>query len=518
MISFKKSSSLKISTIVISTLFYTACYAQNISEKAVEKPNIIYILADDLGIGDVQVFNKNGKIKTPNLDQLALEGMRFTDAHTSSSVCTPTRYGIMTGRYNWRTTLKKGVLNGTSKALIPKNRTTVASLLKKQGYDTAFIGKWHLGWDWAEKPNVKGKDSYDFSKPVSHTPNDLGFDYAYGICGSLDMAPYIYVENSKPTAKSETIANGNKGYGFWRKGPVADDFEHEQVLPNFINRSVKYIESKKNSKKPFFLYVPLPSPHTPILPTKEFQGKSGLNPYGDFVMMVDAYVGKIFDIVKAQGMENNTLIIFTSDNGTSGKANFKALKDKGHDPSAGYRGLKATIFEGGHRVPFIAKWTGVIKPNTISNQTICTTDFMATCADIVNYKLQNNEGEDSFSMLPILKNEIIHGDFREATVHHSSGGFFSIRKGPWKLIFCKDDGGYKELKNSSEIKGLEYQLYNLENDPSEKNNLYTENVIKYKELKNLLKKYIKEGRSTPGKVQQNDIIDFEWTQINSIMQ
>ncbi|UZO82227.1 arylsulfatase [Aquimarina sp. ERC-38] len=481
------------------------------------KPNIIYILADDLGIGDISSFNKQGKIKTPNIDQLAKEGMRFTDAHTSSSVCTPTRYSIMTGRYNWRTVLKKGVLKGTSPALIPKKRKTIASLLQSQGYVTAFIGKWHLGWNWAEIENPKGspkkQSNYDYSKPISHSPNDLGFDYAYGINGSLDMGPYIYVENRMPTAKTERIIDRKNGYAFRRKGLIATDFKHKEVTPNFINRSIEYIKSKKDTKQPFFLYLPLPSPHTPILPTEEFIGKSGINPYADFIMMIDTYLGTLFNTVKEQGLENNTLIIFTSDNGTSPKANAKVLHQFGHHPTKHFRGMKASIFEGGHRVPFIAKWPGVISPNSVSDQTICTTDFYATCAEILNYEIPDNEGEDSYSLVPLFKGKEISGNFREATVHHSSGGFFSIRKGDWKLILCKGDGGYKELKELSETEAPEYQLYNLAEDPSETNNLYRDSSTKYQELEQLLIKYIEEGRSTPGKVQKNDAINFTWKQV-----
>ena len=274
-------------------------------------PNIIYVLADDLGYGDLTAFNENGKIKTPHLDQMASEGMMFMDAHTSSSVCTPTRYGILTGRYNWRSRIKRGVLLGDSPALIPNNRSTVASLLKEAGYHTAYIGKWHLGWDWA-------KDSagyIDFTKEVINIPNDLGFDYAYGHCGSLDMAPYVYVENGKPTAvPTDTTVNTGK-YSWWRKGLTAPDFVHEDVTPNFFRRGINYVKEQAGSEKPFFLYLPLPSPHTPILPTKEWQGKSGLNPYADFTMMIDDYMGQLLGAIKEAGIDENTMIIFTSDNG-----------------------------------------------------------------------------------------------------------------------------------------------------------------------------------------------------------
>lgn len=264
------------------------------------RPNIIYVLADDLGYGDIASFNKNSKIKTPNIDRLAAEGMRFMDAHTSSSVCTPTRYGILTGRYNWRSTLKNGVLTGKSKALIPRTRSTVASILKKQGYQTAFIGKWHLGWDWALKDSTEfgGEgwdatdfDQIDFSKPITNSPNELGFDYAYGHSGSLDMAPYVYVENGKVTALPDTMTVNTGKYSWWREGPTAKDFIHEEVTPHFFEKGITYVQEQAKTKQPFFLYLALPSPHTPILPAPEWHGKSGLNPYGDFVMMIDDYFG-----------------------------------------------------------------------------------------------------------------------------------------------------------------------------------------------------------------------------------
>jgi arylsulfatase A len=491
---------------------------------AQSKPNIIYILTDDLGIGDVSSFNNKSKINTPNIDQLAAEGMKFTDAHTSSSVCTPTRYGVLTGRYNWRSKLKEGVLSGVSKALIPTSRTTVAKMLQNNGYETAFIGKWHLGWNWnisdaADIDNLETQDfsTIDYKKPILNNPNDLGFNYSYGISGSLDLGPYAYVENGKVLTIPDTISENKDKYANWRKGPISKDFVHEDGLPNFVNRAIGFIEKNSNAGNPFFLYLPLPAPHTPILPTAEWKGKSGLNPYGDFVMMLDFYVGQIANAVKAAGIENNTLIVFTSDNGCSTAANYKVLLEKGHNSSSIYRGTKADIFEGGHRVPFIVKWPEAIKGGSISDKTICTTDFIATCAEIVNYKLQPNEAEDSFSMLPLLTNKKPKKYAREATVHHSINGSFAIRKGEWKLILCPDSGGWSypnPKKDQKVISTLpKYQLYNLKEDPSESNNVAATNSKKVIELKRLLLKYIRDGRSTPGTFQNNDEISFKWKQI-----
>lgn len=484
-------------------------------EKKEKRPNIIYVLADDLGYGDISIYNPGGKIKTPNLDALGAAGMIFTDAHTSSAVCTPTRYGIITGRYNWRSPLKSSVLTGNSKALIPKSRTTVASLLKKEGYETAFIGKWHLGWDWALKDpgkdsgegwNAKDFDNIDFSKKVKNSPKTLGFKYSYGHSGSLDMAPYVYVENEMPTMVPDTVTESKDKYGWWRKGPTADDFVFDDVTPNFFRKSFSYIKEKSKGKSPFFLYLPLPSPHTPILPTEEWQGKSNLNPYGDFMMMIDDYMGQLLAVVKEAGIEENTMIIFTSDNGCSPAANIADMKSKGHNPNGIFRGHKADIFEGGHRVPFMVKWPAKIKTGSQSDKTICTTDLLATCADIVDVELADDEGEDSFSFLPLLTDSKTEEYKREATVHHSINGSFAIRKGNWKMIFCPGSGGWSAPKpNSKKIADLpKFQLYDLNKDPKEEHNLYGQFHEIESDLTRLMVSYIENGRSTVGKKQKND--------------
>ncbi len=509
-----------------SIIFYSGRCSNKIKEQS--KPNIIYVLADDLGYGDISSFNENSKIQTPNIDKMASEGIKFTDAHTSSSVCTPTRYGILTGRYNWRSKLKSGVLTGKSKALIPNSRSTVASILKEKGYHTAFIGKWHLGWDWALKNpkefggvgwNTNDFDNIDFSKPVKSSPNDLGFNYSYGHSGSLDMAPYVYVENGLATEVPDSTSVNNGKYSWWRKGPTSNDFIHEDVTPNFFRRSESYIKQRANNKKPFFMYLALPSPHTPILPTKSFQGKSGLNPYGDFVMMIDDFMGSLLNIIRETGIEDNTLIIFTSDNGCSPAAKIDALVAEGHYPSYIYRGHKADIFEGGHRVPFIAKWPNKINNQIVSDQTICTTDLLATCAEIVGYELSDSEAEDSYSMLPLFEQKKLNKPFRQATVHHSINGSFAIRKDDWKLIMCPGSGGWSFPKpNDKKVidKLPKIQLYNLKEDPAESKNLQAENFEKVEELKALLIKYILDGRSTPGIVQKNDTTDTDWKQIDFI--
>jgi arylsulfatase A-like enzyme len=499
--------------IVLATLLLVqSCSAQTTENK---RTNIIFVLADDLGYGDVACFNDSSKIPTPNLDKMAADGMRFTDMHTSSSVCTPTRYGILTGRYNWRSGIKRGVLSGYSEALIPESRTTVASMLKRAGYYTGYIGKWHLGWNW-----TKDNDgNIDFSKPVTHTPNDLGFDYAYGHAGSLDMAPYVYVENGMATAIPDSVIPKSRGYAFYREGPISPDFKMEDVTPNFFRHAMKFVKEHSNKDKPFFLYLPIPSPHTPILPTKEWQGKSGLNPYGDFVMMIDDYMGKLLKTIKDAGIEDNTLIIFTSDNGCSPQAKFDVLLAKGHDPSYVFRGHKADIFEGGHRVAYIAKWPAKIKAGTTYNKTCCSTDFMATAADIAGEKLMDNEGEDSYSLLPVFENPANAAYKRDYTIHHSINGSFSIRKGNWKLELCPGSGGWSKPKpkKAREMGLPEIQLYDLSTDIAEEHNVYDKHPEKVKVMYDLLMKCINDGRSTPGAPQVNDpSLSGKWPQLKKL--
>jgi len=503
------------------------CWSCNESQTK-KHPNIIFILADDMGYGDVGVFNPECKIDTKHLNQLAEDGIRFTDAHAPSSVCTPTRYGIITGRYPWRTKLKSGVLTGKSKAMIPKSRSTVASILKQYDYETAFIGKWHLGWDWALKDSLEfGGDGWnatdfeniDFTKNVTNTPNDLGFDYAYGHSGSLDMAPYVYLENGRITSQPNHVTRDTSKYGWWREGPTGADFIHNDVTPNFFRRSIEYITDKAQGNNPFFLYLALPSPHTPILPTEEYIGQSNLNPYADFIVLIDDYIGKLNQAVIDAGIEENTLIIFTTDNGCSPEADFPLLANKGHHPSFHFRGHKADIFEGGHRVPFIAKWPGKIKAQRIYDQTICLTDFMATCAEIVNHPLQDDEAEDSYSLLPIFTGAVQHEAVREATVHHSINGSFAIRQGQWKLIFCAGSGGWSQPRpnNLDAIADLpQIQLYDLIKDPSETNNLHQEYPAVVRALTDVMNSYIQNGRSTQGTPQTNDEYSGSWEQVTAI--
>jgi arylsulfatase A len=472
-------------------------------------PNIIYILADDLGYGDVSAMNPEAAWETKHIDRIASEGMLFTDAHTGSAVCTPTRYGVLTGRYSWRTRLKAGVLWSWDPPLIHEGETTVGSLLQEEGYTTACVGKWHLGLGWQYQ--AENSDSVDFSKALTGGPTALGFDYFFGITASLDIPPYVYVENDLPTMVPVKYTQNTSEYGWWRSGLTGDDFVHEEVLPVLTRKAVGFIDRHVADKtdKPFFLYFPLPAPHTPILPTDEFKGKSGTNPYGDFMLQVDHTVGQILKSLEEHGIADNTLIIFTSDNGCSPQANFEELAKYGHKPSYHFRGHKADIFEGGHRVPFMVRWPGHIKAGEESNEVICLTDLLATVADIAGTSLDASSGVDSYSMLPAMlgKQKL---PLREATIHHSINGSFAIRKGPWKLILCPGSGGWSDPKPKS--RGIEllplYQLYNLDNDPGETENLLDRYPEVVEELSALLKQSIENGRSTVGPKQANVASDI----------
>jgi arylsulfatase A-like enzyme len=469
-------------------------------------PNVVYVLADDLGYGDVRCLNPQGKIATPNMDRLAAAGMAFTDAHSSSAVCSPTRYGILTGRYNWRSPLKQGVLQGYSRRLIEPGRLTVPALLKQHGYHTACLGKWHLGMDWPLKEGGFATDypdgwKVDYTKPIANGPNAVGFDYYFGISASLDMPPYVFIENDR------TVGTPTVEKAWIRKGPAAADFEAIDVLPTLTTKAVEYIGRRAADAKagtPFFLYLPLNAPHTPILPTKDWQGKSGLNAYGDFVMQVDAAVGQVLDAIDRAGVAGNTLVILTSDNGCSPSADFPALAAKGHHPSYHFRGHKADIFDGGHRIPFIVRWPGRVKPGTTSDQLICLTDLMATCTDILGTKLPESAGEDSVSLLPALEGRA-PGPLREAVVHHSINGSFAIRQGNWKLELCPGSGGWSKPRPGQDdtSKLPPVQLYDLGGDIGEQANVHDKHPDVVARLTRLLERYVAEGRSTPGAPQKN---------------
>jgi arylsulfatase A len=501
---------------ILAILFATALVAA-------EKPNIIYVLCDDLGYGDLKCLNKDGKIATPNFDRLAAGGMAFTDAHSGSAVCTPTRYGIITGRYAWRTKLQSGVLGGLSPRLIEPGRLTVANLLKQQGYHTAAIGKWHLGMNWGKLPgkdvnelNIESPEqvnNVDYNRSITDGPTAVGFDYYYGISASLDMVPYTFIENDRvtilPTAQRQFPMMSGRTTGTTRLGPTAPGFEVEHVLPRLTEKAVEYIAQRAapaKSGQPFFMYLPLASPHTPIAPTEAWLGKSNLNPYADFVMQTDQTIGQLLDALDKNGLTENTLVIVTSDNGCSPQAKFEELVPKGHNPSYVFRGNKADILEGGHRIPFIVRWPGHVKAGTTSEQTTCLTDFMATAAAIVGAKLPDDAAEDSVSLVPALLGKA-DKPLREATVHHSINGSFAIRQGNWKLCFCPGSGGWSAPRpNRDETTGMPaLQLFDLASDIGEQNNLQADKPEIVSRLTKLMDKYVADGRSTPGAPQKNAV-------------
>ncbi len=502
---------------LMAVLSSSIIYAQ----KAMDRPNLVFILADDLGYGDISSFNENSKLYTRHIDRLAEEGIRFTDAHTTSAVCTPTRYGILTGRYNWRSRLKKGVLSGYSKALIEPDRLTVGKMLQSQGYHTGYVGKWHLGWDWQFKEmvsdtinNLASRPVVDFRLPIKNGPKSRGFSYSYGFSGSLDMPPYVYVENGYATTIPTTYTVCTDEKGFWRKGLTSPDFNHTQVLPHLTEKATSYIDERAQQGEPFFLYFPLPAPHTPILPTSEFLGSSNTNFYGDFVLQVDDVVGQIMTALERNNVRENTLIIFTSDNGCSPRADFDELAKVDHDPSHIYRGHKADIYEGGHRVPFVVSWPKRILAGVSSDEIISTVDFMATVADIVDVSLPDYASEDSYSFLPMLMGEDRSKPLREATIHHSINGSFAIRQGNWKLIMCSGSGGWSYPRPAEVPHGSpDMQLFDLGIDPAEENNVISSHPEVMALLKSRLIKYIVEGRSTPGAIQKNDGPD-KWPELS----
>lgn len=472
------------------------------------QPNIIYILADDLGYGDLSCFNEESKIATPHLNSLAQSGMKFTDAHSTSALCTPSRYSILTGRYSWRSKLKRGVIGGYSPSIIEEERLTIGNILKQANYQTSFIGKWHLGLDWTcEGPLIEAENfgttpGILYDKPIGKTPIAFGFDYFYGISASLDMPPYVYIENNRVVEVPNHTTAGERGMKYWRAGPTAPNFKHEEVLPHFTNKVIKKIDER--DENPFFVFYSLTGPHTPILPSEEFLGKSKTNLYGDFLMMCDAMIGKIIEKLEREQLTENTIVIFASDNGAAPIIGFEALQELGHYPSGPYRGAKADIYEGGHRIPMIVKWPLKIKAGTTCDETVSLADFIATVSEIVAVPLEGTVGEDSLSQLPLwmdsnhLKNE------QGTIVNHSDDGSLAIRQGDWKLITCPGSGGWSFPSEPEDLIGLpEMQLYHLGEDPEETVNCIDQNPEIKEELLLLLKNNIENGRTTPGDISEN---------------
>lgn len=491
---------------LVCGLALVTCALSAAGARAPERPNLIYILCDDLGYGDVAYLNPQGKIPTPHIDRVGREGMVFTDAHSSSAVCTPSRYSLLTGRYNWRSRMKHGVLNGYSPRLIEPGRATVASFLRENGYATACFGKWHLGLNWTQNDGTAPGSSanpkkVDYTRPIEGGPTAVGFDTFFGISASLDMAPYIFIENDRateiPTVEKE----------WFRKGPAGLNFEAIDVIPVVTAKAVEYIGARAPAAKqgqPFFLYLPLTSPHTPILPTAEWKGKSGLNAYADFVMQTDAVVGQVLAALDRHGLAENTLVIVTSDNGCSPSANYAELLARQHNPSHTFRGTKSDIWEGGHRVPYLVRWPARVKAGSISHQLTGLQDLFATCADMLGQTLPDTMAEDSVSQYPAFAGRT-EQPLRDSLVHSAIFGALSLRSEQWKLIFAADSGGWSDPKPGSAAAALlpRVQLYDLSHDIGESRNLAAEHPEVVARLTQKMERIIADGRSTPGRPQPN---------------
>ena len=472
---------------------------------AAQQPNIIVILADDMGNDSVSAFNNKLGFETPRIDTLVKEGMVFSDAHSGSAVCTPTRYGLLTGRYCWRSRRKAGVLPPWDAPLIEEGRETIASMLKKKGYDTAAIGKWHLGWNWPFKstetvPVGNGKElrmlakqGFDWKAPVTGGPVSCGFDYYFGD-DVINQPPRVYIENETVLGTPDS----DKGYT-----TPDSDWAEDKVLPTITAKAVAYIEKEAKTDTPFFLYFPMTAPHNPIAPSEGFKGKSGISPYVDFVIETDHWIGQIIDAVDRSGIAENTLIIFTADNGTSIKYPHKdGSYDKGVNFEVNVRGGKSDIWEGGHKVPFVVRWPGKVAKGSRNETPICLTDIMATVADIVGCELPDNAAEDSVSLWPALQEKTFT---RDPVVNHSITGKFAIRNGKWKLAFCPGSGGWSSPNDKEAIKKNlpDMQLYDISKDPLETTNLIQDNPEVVQQLTRQLDGIIENGRSTPGAPQQN---------------
>ncbi len=510
-------------------LLLALCLIAPCTQIHAKQPNILVIYADDLGYGDVQCNNpERGKIPTPHIDKLAAQGMRFTDGHSSSGVCSPSRYTLLTGRYHWRTKLQGGIVGVFGEPLIAPDRMTIGTLAKQQGYRTACIGKWHLGWDWPiteeqrplltplKQPNDEAgatRKAGDiateqqiaawrdiFSKPIPGGPSARGFDLYFGT-DIPNWPPFCFIENDRalgiPTEflPREFVGNNQAS----KQGPALKDWKLEGILPALCDRTIQFIDEAVQKKEPFLAYMPLTSPHTPLAVNPEWKGKSHLNLFADFVMETDAIVGRVLDGLEKSGAAENTLVVFTADNGCAPYIGVEDLEKMGHYPSGPLRGYKADAWEGGHRVPFIVRWPGKVKAGSVCNQLVSQADLIRTFADVLEVKLPDTAGEDSFSLMPLLKGEA--NPIRENVVSASIGGTPAVRSGTWKYIPAPGSGGWGKGGNQSQP----VQLYNLADDLGETKNLAAAMPEKVAEMKALLEKLITDGRSTPGTHQKNDV-------------
>ncbi|MFC1757271.1 arylsulfatase [Planctomycetota bacterium] len=463
--------------LVITWMIVCGIPACLFTQHASAAPNVVFILADDMGYGDVQALNPNSKIPTPHIDSLAADGMTFTDAHSASGVCTPTRYALLTGRYCWRTSMKAGVLNGYSKPLVDPQRPTFATVARDAGYHTGIVGKWHLGLGFVKKG---GDKKIDFAQPLTSTPNDNGFDFSYAIPASLDFPPYVYIKNRNVTTTEMVDQPAQKFPAFLRRGPRGKDLVMEDCLDHLTEQAVDFIETNSKNEKPFLLYFPLTAPHKPALPHPRFRGKTGLGPYGDFVLQVDETVGRVLEAIDDAGVRDETIVIYTSDNGSymhrrAGKDHtaddsIQAFDPSHHTANGPLRGTKADVWEAGHRVPCFARWPGVVRPRSTCSETVCSVDFLATMADL-NRAEKPDSAQDSFSWLPLLKEEP-DANRAQPVIHHSGSGMFSIRSGKWKLVLGNGSGGRQQPKGKRFKRP--YALFDISTDIGEQLDLIGE--------------------------------------------
>ncbi len=475
-----------------------------------KQPNILILYADDMGYGDLAIQNTASKIPTPNLDQLAREGMRFTDGHSSSGICTPSRYALLTGRHHWRDF--HGIVNAFGPSVFKKDQLTLPAMLREKGYDTACIGKWHLGWDWnairkSDAPkNGMSHTDFDWSKPIPDGPLAHGFDHYYGD-NVINFPPYAWIEDDKLVDAPNTDINPKAikavtKEGNWeaRPGPAMKDWDFYNVLPTLTTKAVDFVLSRKDVEKPFFLFVPFPSPHAPIIPNDEFDGKSKAGPYGDFVFQTDDACGRILAALKEIGADENTIVIFTADNGPEHYA-YEREQKFDHWSSEPFRGLKRDIYEGGHHVPFLIKWPGVIKPGTTSEALISQIDLMATLASVTGFDLPETAAADSHDFLPYFKGESKTPP-RDTHVHNTYKDHYAIRSGKWLLVDAKTgyvSKGYKDWEKRRDYPKDKHPvgLYNLESDPGQKINLADNEPETVRKLQERLASIRKQGHSAP---------------------
>jgi len=467
-----------------ASLLFTGCARSRTSKN----PNIVFIMADDMGYGDPGCYNPDSKTSTPHIDRLAQQGIRFTNAHSPGTLCVPARYGLLTGRYPFRTDIAKHQVT----SLIEPGRMTIGSLLQKNGYYTACIGKWHLGFD-----NI---NTIDYSKPMTGGPVDHGFDEFFGMHASLDIPPYYFIKNNFPVQPPTNDIGASHSEGvtpiqgeFWRAGKIAPGFKHDEVLSVFKEKALDFLNKQKKDRA-FFMYLALAAPHTPWLPTGKFRGTSKAGEYGDFVVQVDDAIGQVLAKLEKLGFTKNTIVIFTSDNGPVWYE--QDIKQYNHRSTGFLKGMKADAWEGGHRMPFIARWPGHIKPGSESDEVICFTDMLATFAEIVGDTLPEYAGEDSYSILPVLLQQNYNKPLRQATVIEDR----AIIQGEWKLILGSGLGGLharysSELQSKKKEGDKTGELYNIKADPSEIHNLYEQHPEIVSRLYQLLETYREKGRS-----------------------